>query len=117
MEQRTKFTSTQSWFDFLNSGVQLTPANLIAFRLECYAEIEAIRGRPLLIYVSQALGALPGAPVSIDLTDIDGFTDLVNSVPADKTAVDVLIKVQVVVPMPQKELFQSFVIVLPKFIF
>ena len=31
------------------------------------------------------------APVSIDLTDIDGFTDLVNSVPADKTAVDVLI--------------------------
>jgi hypothetical protein len=51
---------------------------LIAFRLECYAEIEAIRGRPLLVYVSQALGALPGAPVSIDLTDIDGFTDLVN---------------------------------------
>ena len=91
MEQRTKFTSTQAWFDFLNSGIQLTPANLIAFRLECYAEIEAIRGRPLLIYVSQALGALPGAPVSIDLTDIDGFTDLVNSVPADKTAVDVLI--------------------------
>ena len=91
MEERTKFTSTQSWFDFLNSGIQITPADLIAFRLKCYAEIEAIRGRPLLVYVSQALGALPGAPVSIDLTDIDGFTDLVNSVPADKTAVDVLI--------------------------
>jgi hypothetical protein len=89
--QRTKFTSTQSWFDFLNSGIQLTPADLIAFRLKCYSEIEALRGRPLLIYVSQALGALPGAPVSIDLTDIDGFTDLVHSVPAAKTAVDVLI--------------------------
>ncbi len=91
MVQRTKFTSTQSWFDFLNSGIQLTPADLIAFRLKCYSEIEALRGRPLLIYVSQALGALPGAPVSIDLTDIDGFTDLVHSVPAAKTAVDVLI--------------------------
>lgn len=91
MELRTKFTSTQSWFDFLNSGIQLTPADLIAFRLKCYAEIEALRGRPLLVYASQALGALPGAPVSIDVTDIDGFTDLVNSVPADKTAVDVLI--------------------------
>jgi hypothetical protein len=91
LAQRTKFTSTQSWFDFLNSGIQLTPADLIAFRLKCYEEIEALRGRPLLVYVSQALGALPGAPVSIDVTDIDGFTDLVNSVPTDKTAVDVLI--------------------------
>lgn len=91
LEQRTKFTSTQSWFDFFNSGQQLTPADLFNYRLVCYKEIEALRGRPLLIYVSQALGALPGAPVSIDVTDIDGFTDLVNSVPAENKSVDVLI--------------------------
>lgn len=89
--QRTKFTSTQCGFDFLNSGKPITPADLMALRLKCYSEIEALRGRPLIVYVSRALGALPGAPVSIDVNDIDGFTDLVNSVPADKTSIDVLI--------------------------
>ena len=54
-------------------------------------KIEVLRGRPLLVYASQALGAMQGAQVSIDLTDIDGFTDLVNSIPADKRSVDVLI--------------------------
>lgn len=91
LAQRTKFTSTQSWFDFLNSGKPITPADLIALRLKCYTEIETLRGRPLIVYVSQALGALPGAPVSIDVNDIDGFTDLVNSIPAESKSIDVLI--------------------------
>lgn len=89
--QRTKFHSTQSWFDYARNNPQITLADILNFRIACYKEIELLRGRPHLVYASQALGALPGAPVSIDLTDIDGFTDLVNSIPADKQAVDVLI--------------------------
>lgn len=89
--KRIKFTSTQSWYDFINSGQQLNPVDLLNLRQICYKEIEILRGRPLLVYVSQAIGAMPGAPVSIDVSDIDGFTDLVNSIPLDKTTVDVLI--------------------------
>jgi hypothetical protein len=91
LAQRTKFISTQSWFDFLNSGKLITPADLITLRTQCYSEIEAIRGRPLIVFASQALGALPGAPVSIDVSDIDGFTDLINSIPIYKTSIDILI--------------------------
>lgn len=91
MEARTKFTTTQSWFDFLNSGKQVSLADLIQLRHNCYSEIEMLRGRPLIVYVSQAIGALPGAPVSIDVSDIDGFTDLINSIPTESKSIDVLI--------------------------
>lgn len=91
MDQRIRFTTTQSWYDFFNTGNQVSPADLIKFRHDCYSEIEALRGRPLIVYVSQAIGAPLGAPVSIDVSDIDGFTDLINSIPLDNKSVDVLI--------------------------
>ena len=91
LEQRTKLKSTQDGYSFLNSGTPITLPDLFKLRIKSYQEIEVLRGRPLLVYASQALGAMQGAQVSIDLTDIDGFTDLVNSIPADKRSVDVLI--------------------------
>jgi hypothetical protein len=59
-------------------------------RTECYNEIERLRKRPLLVYASRFLNAPNGAQVSIDLSDIDGFTDLVSSF-QDSDSVDVLI--------------------------
>jgi ClpP class serine protease len=38
------------------------------------------------------LDSLPdGVPNSIEISDVDGFTDLINSIPADKTSIDVLL--------------------------
>lgn len=64
---------------------------LFDLRKACYADIEALRKRPLLVYASKFLGTVPpGAPNQIDLTDVEGFTDLVDSV-GDSPSVDVLL--------------------------
>ena len=47
-------------------------------RVQCYQEIEKLRGRPLLVYAS-SFEAPIGTPNSIDLSDVDGFTDLISS--------------------------------------
>ena len=86
-----KILTTQSWFDLLNSGKSITLVDLLNLRLSCYREIETLRGRPLIVYASQLLGAPHGAPISIDLSDVDGFTDLVNSIPPENNSIDVLI--------------------------
>src|SRR6202012_4411715 len=50
------------------------------------------RGRPLIVYAARFVqSAIPNAPNFIDLSDIDGFTDLINSIPTDKDSVDVLV--------------------------
>lgn len=90
---RRKFTRVSEWYDFLDStkGQQI---NLYNLRQQCYREIEALRGRPLLVYaVKFPLPPLPvpvSPPISIDLEDIDGFTDLANSVNGKKE-VDILV--------------------------
>ena len=81
---RKRFKTTQDWNDYigpiLQSG-QITGNQLFNLRKACYAEIEALRGRPLLVYATKFLdGVLPGTPNQIDLPDVDGFTDLINSV-------------------------------------
>lgn len=91
--QRKTFRTTQDWNDFivplLQSGT-VTGPGLFALRKACYDEIEKLRGRPLVVYATKFLDALPpGVPNQIDLTDVDGFTDLINSV--GDGSVDVLL--------------------------
>lgn len=93
--QRKKFKTAQDWNDFIGkaqqSGQQTTGQDLFALRKACYEEIEKHRGRPLLIYATKFLeGMPPGAPNFIDLSDVDGFTDLINSVKGSGS-VDVLL--------------------------
>ncbi|MEQ8473633.1 MAG: hypothetical protein RIC35_20715 [Marinoscillum sp.] len=89
--QRPRFRTTQDWNNFIAQNQQgLTGDYLLNLRVECYKEIEKIRKRPLLIYASRFIGTPPGTPSSIDLSDIDGFTDLVSSY-NDHDSVDVLI--------------------------
>jgi hypothetical protein len=89
-QQRQKFKSTQDWNNFIGSVQGLTGDQLHSLRIACYKEIESIRKRPLIVYASGFLNAPQGSPVSIDLSDIDGFTDLVSSF-KDSSSIDVLI--------------------------
>jgi len=93
--QRKKFKTAQDWNDFIGqaqqSGQRTTGQDLIALRKACYEEIEKYRGRPLLVYATKFLEGVPqGAPNFIDLSDVDGFTDLINSVKGNGS-VDVLL--------------------------
>lgn len=93
--QRKKFKTTQDWNEFLGAMQQekrsMTGQDLFALRKACYADIEKHRGRPLLIYATKFLeGMPPGTPNFIDLSDVDGFTDLINSVKGNGS-VDVLL--------------------------
>jgi len=95
-QQRKKFKTAQDWNDYigplLQSGQGITGNDLFKLRKACYAEIEELRGRPLLIYATKFLdGGPPGMPNQIDLPDVDGFTDLINSVGDDCKSVDVLL--------------------------
>ncbi len=91
---RKKFKSTQDWNDYIAPILQSGGINgqqLLDLRKVCYAEIEALRGRPLLVYGTKFLDGVPqGVPNQIDLPDVDGFTDLINSV-GDSDSVDVLL--------------------------
>lgn len=93
--QRRKFKTAQDWNEFIatarQSGQKMTGQDLFALRKACYQEIEKHRDRQLLIYATKFLEGVPqGAPNFIDLSDVDGFTDLINSVKGNG-AVDVLL--------------------------
>jgi len=61
------------------------------YRKACYNDIEAIRKKPLIIYASKFVDvSIQGAPILIDINDVDGFTDLVNHID-DSDSIDVLI--------------------------
>jgi hypothetical protein len=91
---RRRFLSTNAWYAFVND-LQKAPetgVDLYALRTGVYHDIEALRQRPLLVYAVKFITAgNPGAPISIDLGDVDGFTDLISAVAAESNAVDVLI--------------------------
>lgn len=94
-QHRKKFKTSQDWNDFIASslglGQPLSGQDLFEFRKACYKEIEEYRGRPLLVYATKFLDSLPqGVPNFIDLSDVDGFTDLINSV-KDSKKVDILL--------------------------
>lgn len=91
-QPRKKFRTVQDWYNFLQSKQgKISGPELFEFRKACYLEIETLRGRPLLVYATKFLeGMPPGTPNFIDLSDVDGFTDLINSI-KDRTSVDVLL--------------------------
>jgi hypothetical protein len=93
-EPRQKFLRKQDWYEFLSSqGQQVNGDDLRALRYACYKDIEQLRQRPLLVYAAKFVDANlpPQAPISIDLGDVDGFTELIGSIKAKDKSVDVLI--------------------------
>lgn len=93
-QQRKQFKTAQDWYNFLQSKQQaaISGPELFNLRKSCYSEIEKLRGRPLLVYATRFLdGGPPGIPNQIDLPDVDGFTDLINSVGDDCSSIDVLL--------------------------
>ncbi len=89
--QPPRFKTTQDWNSFLGSHPDLSGQDLFNFRKRCYQDIENLRGRPLLIYATKFLEVtVPNTPNLIDLNDVDGFTDLVNSI-KEGDSVDILI--------------------------
>ncbi|MFQ3596789.1 MAG: hypothetical protein SNJ66_00465 [Chloroherpetonaceae bacterium] len=74
-----RIKTSQDWNNFIAAHPQLDGNMLLAMRNQCYADIEAIRQRPLIVYATKFLDALPNTPNFIDISDVDGFTDLVQS--------------------------------------
>jgi hypothetical protein len=89
--KRRRFTRTSDWHAFLGELQEGSGVDLYALRKACYQDIEAMRERPLLVYAAKFPDAAPAAPISIDLNDVDGFTDLIASVPESEKRVDVLL--------------------------
>jgi hypothetical protein len=91
MPQRIK--TTQDFNIFIAENAQLPElVNILSnLRLASYEAIEAVRKRPLIIFASKFINALPNTPNFIDISDIDGFTDLVQSVNENFDSVDVLL--------------------------
>ncbi len=85
-----RIKTLQDWNNFVASNPQLDAKMLFDMRNQCYAEIEAIRKRPLIVYATKFLDALPNTPNFIDISDVDGFTDLVHSI-KDSEEIDVLL--------------------------
>lgn len=92
---RKRFSTSQDWNNYITSylasGKQLNGQEIFEYRTNCYREIEQLRGNPLIVYATKFVENIPpGAPINIDISDVDGFTDLVNNTPkSDK--IDVLI--------------------------
>lgn len=95
-DQKPKFKLTQDWQNFIGeilakSGGMIDGNLLQQLRLDTYRNIERLRGRPLLVYATRFLDQLPpNTPTSIEISDVDGFTDLVSSIPKGDE-VDVLV--------------------------
>ncbi len=95
-QNRVRFKTTQDWYNFLTVK-NPTHSDLLRIRKKCYEDIEQYRKRPLLIYATKFLEkTLPDAPNFIDLSDVDGFNDMIVSVKnsssiKDSDVVDVLL--------------------------
>ena len=90
-QQPTRLKTTRDWHEYLNNSNGMpSPAELLSIRQQCYREIENYRDRPLLVYAAK-LDVPKGAENYINLLDVDGFTELVNSVDRNLSAVDVLL--------------------------
>ena len=88
--KRIKFKTTQDWYNFLSTSQG--QHNLLELRRNCYKDIEQQRNRPLLVYATKFIEqAPPDAPIFIDIPDIDGFSDLIQSVKEESNSVDVLL--------------------------
>ena len=85
------FSTTQDWNKYIDQkGGHVRGSELRELRFGVYQRIEKLRGRPLLVYASDFLGQDDNSTSNaIDLSDIDGFTDLAGSV--DGNEVDILL--------------------------
>jgi hypothetical protein len=91
--ERRRFLSTSDWYQFIDdvrNGAVPPETNLSELRRGVYRDIEQLRQRPLFVYAARFTDIQQG-PISLDLFDIDGFTDLVDAVDKSTSAVDVLI--------------------------
>ena len=79
MPSLPRIKTSQDWNNFIASNPQLDGNVLLSMRNQCYADIEKLRNRPLIVYATKFLDALPNTPNFIDISDVDGFTDLVQS--------------------------------------
>lgn len=87
---RQTFKTSQDWNNFLVNK-QLSGQDLFDLRKACYQDIENVRGRPLIVYGSKFVDAAgQSIPALIDISDVDGFTDLVNHINGSES-IDVLI--------------------------
>lgn len=91
MSALPRIKTTQEFNNFIAANPQLTNIELSKMRLACYESIEALRKRPLFIYASKFINSRPNTPNNIDISDIDGFTDLVQSINGKGDSVDVLL--------------------------
>lgn len=92
LQQKPRFKTNQQFEEWIaKEPPEQRAISLFRARQACYAAIESHRGRPLLVYASKFWDVHPNAPVGMDLSDIELFVDLVNTVPAQKTEVDVLV--------------------------
>lgn len=94
-QDRKRFLTQNDWYDLLNSLKQNPDQNVNLYqdlRVPVYKEIEEKRDRPLLVYGTQFVDSPPdNRYISIDLSDVDGFTDLVSSVSEDYDSVDIML--------------------------
>lgn len=94
---RRKFTRISDWHNHLNElqAQGILGIDLYSLRKACYQDIEQVRQRPLIVYAVQFPPPLTPPqivpPISIDLEDIDGFVDLVDSIEEDVNKIDILI--------------------------
>lgn len=62
-QQRIK--TSQDWNNFISANPVLNGNDLLIIRHICYAEIERLRKRPLIVYATRFLDSLPNTPNSI----------------------------------------------------
>jgi len=92
--RRPALKTIQDWWIFQNAWLSAPPRkreNLLLWRREVYAEIEAARGRPLFVYFADIEERAKAPFSAIDLKDINGFADLVGAC-ASSASVDVLLQ-------------------------
>lgn len=92
-QNRRRFRTLSDWHEFVNDLRQSEEEiNLYNIRSQVYQEIEKIRGRPLLVYYTQFINPpKQSRHLNINLTDIDGFTDLIYSVLDKCNEIDILL--------------------------
>ena len=84
---RIKFKTVQDWHHYVNRP----DFNPLELRKACYRDIEKCRERPLLVYATKFINIPQQGIVNfIDISDVEGFTDLIQPV-KNKKAVDVLL--------------------------
>jgi ClpP class serine protease len=88
---RKKFITSQDWNNFIALNQKQSGQELFEIRKGCYEEIEEYRKNPLIVYATKFIESTSAnMPNFIDLSDVDGFTDLVNSIKS-KSTIDVLL--------------------------